>query len=107
MERDTIIEKAKTLPISELSAIPEDNDIWEVEEEGLKFMLIKNPLPLPSRPPIYSLSVSGLPEKIQQTITEFTEVFGEPQITDMSQGGVFFLSWLADGVDERLSSEQP
>lgn len=105
MKREEIIKQARRLPVVEYGAAASSDEAWEVDENDSRFILTKNQLPLLEDRSTFTLSVSGTLRGIDRTIVEFQDVFGDPEEFDVDQNCVLYVTWLAEGVEQRLKQE--
>lgn len=78
MERETIVSKTQTVPISELGKVPYDVEIWEQTDGGAHFKFTRHYLPVLAGLEVAALTVIGEISERHRVIAEFCEVFGLP-----------------------------
>jgi hypothetical protein len=105
VEKEEIREKARRLVSKQITNLnPSDEEIWEGEECGAKFMLTKDIMPPnPAMKAIYSLSVSGNLDGQVKVVGDFIDTFGRPTWREESSeiGNGEIVVWNADKVDQK------
>lgn len=105
VEKEEIWDKTRKLVPKDIANLnPSDEEIWEGEENGAKFMLTKDIMPPnPAMKTIYSLSVSGNLDGQVKVVGDFVDAFGKPawreQSTTILNGEIVI--WNGDKVDQR------
>lgn len=106
VERKEIVDRSKKLVSKSLRNLnPSDEEVWEGEENGAKFMLTRDIMPPnPAMEKIYSLSLSGDLDGQVKIAGDFIDVFGKPVWRDETEfiprGEI--IVWNADKVDGKL-----
>ena len=105
VEKEEIWDKSgKILPKNINNLTPSDDEIWEGEEGGAKFILTHDIMPTnPAMRTIYSLSVSGDLDGQVKVVGDFVETFGKPawrEDSDLVTGGETVI-WNGDVVDQK------
>lgn len=107
MESEIIIQKTKSLQVQypfRPSGLREASG-WEGEENGAEFTLTKNGTPIPNRPGVYKLSLSGEHTGIEGLEADFTRTFGEPISRGQNRYFPEFTEcqWYIEDVDKRIN----
>lgn len=106
MEKEQIELTVPRIPISERGRVARDGEIWEQQDGGAYFMVVRHsPENFPKSIEMISLSVSGVPSERARVIREFSEVLGAPAEIDDNPSDlerVDIASWI-QRVSERVS----
>lgn len=106
VEKEEIRDRARSLVPKDIRKLaPSDEEIWEGEENGARFMLTRDIMPPnPSMKTIYSLSVSGDLDGQVGVVEDFISEWGKPVVRQQSEtfldGEVVI--WNGDKVAKRL-----
>jgi hypothetical protein len=104
MEKEEIIRHMKTLPVCSPGTFHADSQVWEGFENGAKFTMSHDTLPIKSPTTMFSLTVSGQTDGVERLIRDFIGIMGEPDAQSPTLNGNTY-AWLAEGVEQRLSGE--
>ncbi len=105
VEKEEIWDKSgKILPKKINNLNPSDDEVWEGEEAGAKFILTRDIMPVnPAMRTIYSLSVSGDLDGQIKVVGDFVDAFGKPVWREQAveiEGGEIVV-WNGDKVDQK------
>ena len=106
VEREEIRDRVRKLVPKDIrNQAPNDEEIWEGEENGARFMLTRDIMPPnPAMKTIYSLSVSGDLDGQVGIVEDFIAEWGKPVVRQPSE--IFLngevLIWNGDKVVRKL-----